>query len=627
MASSIVVTVYNDKNERQNLRNTIKTTRYLLKLILKERDGKIYIFLTVLMSLINVIPTIVYTLMPGLILNELIGSRQINRLVLYVGTLVLIPVVNQVVKRFVRGKMSCINLKISAKLLQMYNYHTAMMDYQTIEQPNIQILSNRVSGTVSNALGVVDRLRTLLSAIISLIAITSIIVTINLYIILMVIAIIFVNSIITQRLNKKTYLNNKEISKFDRYLNSLLIVLHYQSYAKEVRLFHLKSYFADMLYKKRTEANRIHLKNTTNSLNAKILFAIMNLIQQVALYIYLIYKVIYTGLTIGSMSIYLAAVGQFVGSLNGVVNGYLEMSKKSLDIQEMIAFLDIPLKQYQLGHKKPIYDSNSVIEFRNVSFIYPGSERYALQNMNITLHGNEKLCIVGENGSGKSTFIKLLTRLYLPTDGEILLNGININEYDYEQYQRLFAPVFQDYQLYSLSILENIVLADKFDEERLEDICSQCNLTSLISKLPRGYDTPIYKILEENGFEPSGGEGQCIAIARALYHDAPIFLLDEPTASLDPSSEHEIYLKLNKIIASRSAIFITHRLSAVQLADKVAVFDNGQVVEYGTHHELYSQKGLYTEMFDKQAQFYREESKNGGQLMAENHFDINTKHI
>lgn len=243
-------------------------------------------------------------------------------------------------------------------------------------------------------------------------------------------------------------------------------------------------------------------------------------------------------------------------------------------------------------------------------FRYPGSERYALEKINIKLSVNEKLCVVGPNGAGKTTFIKLLTRLYFPSEGEILLDGVNINTYDYEKYQRLFAPVFQDFSKYYMTLRENIVLADKFDEEKLDKVCSSVGIDALVKKLPKGYETQVDKWIDEEGFEPSGGENQRIAIARACYHGGDIYILDEPTAALDPLAEYEIYTQFANMIHGKTAILITHRLSAVQLADTVAVFNNGQVVEYGKHKDLYANGGIYTEMFDKQAQFYRDKPKN-----------------
>ena len=228
--------------------------------------------------------------------------------------------------------------------------------------------------------------------------------------------------------------------------------------------------------------------------------------------------------------------------------------------------------------------------------------------MNIKILCNEKLCIVGANGSGKSTFIKLLARLYYPTEGEILLNGINIYEYDYKEYQRLFSPVFQDFCGYFMSLKDNIVLNKEYNQKKLDQICNKCGLTSLLNKLVKGYDTQIGKWIDDEGIQPSGGEFQKIAIARAIYNDAPMFLLDEPTAALDPLIEYEIYKQFSEMITNKTAILITHRLSAVHLADKVAVFENGELVEYGTHKQLYAKGDKYAEMFNKQAQFYRDDN-------------------
>lgn len=228
--------------------------------------------------------------------------------------------------------------------------------------------------------------------------------------------------------------------------------------------------------------------------------------------------------------------------------------------------------------------------------------------MNLKISCNEKLCIVGANGADKSTFVKLLTRLYEPTSGEILLNGVNINCYDYDEYQLLFASVFQECATYMFTIKENIILTKPYDEELFTRVCEESHISTLISKLKYKADTQIGKEIDPEGIAPSGGEEQRFAIARAYYKGGEIYILDEPTAALDPNAEYEIYTQFRNMIKDKSAILITHRLSAVQLADKVAVFDNGQVVEYGTHKELYAKGGIYTEMFDNQAEFYRDET-------------------
>jgi len=378
-------------------------------------------------------------------------------------------------------------------------------------------------------------------------------------------------------------------------------------FAKEFRLFNLKSFIIDRYVARQTETDKLNLKSNMIWQKAGTFNSVTNLIQQLAIYAYLVYSVIARGLAIGSMTIYISATERFSGSLSQVMQQYTDFSRQSLDVQEMIDFMNIPSLQLSSGDKTPVFDKSSVIEFKNVSFKYPGSDNYALKDMNIKLRGDEKLCIVGANGSGKSTFIKLLTRLYMPAAGEIFLNGINIKEYDYIKYQRLFAPVFQDCPRFYFSLRDNIVLASEYNQERLEQVGENSGLAPLAAKQPDGYDTQLGKWFDKKGFEPSGGEIQRIAIARAVYHDAPVFLLDEPTAALDPLAEYEIYTQFNKMILDRAAVLITHRLSAVRLADKIAVFENGGLIEYGTHKELFENGGVYTEMYKKQAEFYLEE--------------------
>ncbi len=586
---------------------TLKYTKYMFNKIWKQRVGKVYIFVKGLSSLLSVAYALGGTIFPGLIINELVNRQISNRLVLYTGGLLLIPIVNYLTG-IIFGKISFRAIeKITLTNLNEFYQHVTRMDYETLESPEIQDMKSRASNILGNNFVVVDHLWSFVSAIFTLISISTIIAYMNIYIILLIIAIIIANSFITQRLNKKKFETNKEIQARERRQWGVNFMLDMFAYAKELRLFNIKNLLIGKLIDSEKKINTVKWKNVKDENKANFFNIFLNFINQTVLYVYLIYKVIWDNLPIGHMSIFISAAGQFSGALSSISQSYLNLSSYSLNIEDYCNFINIPQKQYLSGELTPNFDNESVIEFRNVSFKYPGNDRFVLKDVNIFLYGNEKLCIVGANGAGKSTFIKLLTRLYFPTEGEILLNGININEYDYEKYQRLFAPVFQDFVKYYMTLGENIVLANKYSKERLDIVCSSAGLNSLVNELPKGYNTQVDKWIDEEGFEPSGGENQRIAIARASYHGGNIFILDEPTAALDPMTEYEIYTQFNRMITDKCAVLITHRLSAVQLADKVAVFDNGSVAEYGTHQELYSKGGIYTEMFDKQAQFYRDE--------------------
>ena len=243
-------------------------------------------------------------------------------------------------------------------------------------------------------------------------------------------------------------------------------------------------------------------------------------------------------------------------------------------------------------------------------FKYPRGEKYVLEDFSLCIEYGQTLCIVGDNGMGKSTFVKLLFGLYPIESGEILLCGRSIFEYDYAEYVKLFSAIFQEYVLYNVSVKDNIVLETHYDAERYDEALKRSRLSEVLDRFPKRDDSMMFKSLEEDGVFPSGGECQRMVLARALYRGGKIYILDEPTAYLDPDTEYEVYKQFHGLIKGKTALLITHRLSAVQLADKIAVFADGHVEEYGTHAELYARGGMYREMFDKQSEFYVKANEN-----------------
>ncbi len=593
-----------------NITSTVKATKYMFFKIWKQGGGKSYIFIKVILAILNAFFPVIISIIPGLIINELIKRELSNTIIIYAILLVTIPIVNRIVNILLSKQLFNSTQKLTQNNLKEFYQHVTKMDYETLEKPEIQDKKNRAVDILGNNFVVVDYLCNFISAIIKLVLISSVVSFISPFIILLMIIITIISSIISKKLDKKKYEINKVIQSKERKQWGVNYMLDMFQYAKELRLFKINDYLIHKLLDSEKDIDAEKKKILDSNNNADLLYTFLNFLNQAVLYVYLIYRVIWEGLLVGSMTIFLSATSQFSGAISSVTRSYLNLTSNALKINDYIEFISIPLTQYVTGDKDPTWDENSVIEFKGVSFKYPGSDIYALKNVNIILHANKKLCIVGMNGAGKTTFIKLLTRLYFPTEGEILLNGENINEYNYEKYQRLFAPVFQDFSKFYMTLGENIVLANDYDKDKLDYVCKSSGIFSLVEKLPKGYNTQVDKWVDAEGIEPSGGENQRIAIARACYHGGDIFLLDEPTAALDPMAEYEIYAQFNKMITDKCAVLITHRLSAVQLADKVAVFDNGSVVEYGTHKELYEKGGIYTEMFDKQAQFYRDEKSS-----------------
>ncbi len=311
---------------------------------------------------------------------------------------------------------------------------------------------------------------------------------------------------------------------------------------------------------------------------------------------------------IGSVTQYIGAVTALSASVSVLIECIGKLKNNVPFMRTTYEFLDIPNAMYQgsLTTEKRS-DRQYEVEFRDVSFKYPGSDLWALRHVNMKFQVGKRLAIVGENGSGKTTFIKLLCRLYDPQEGQILLNGIDIRKYRYDDYMNIFSVVFQDFQLICQPLGANVAGSADYDRDRVQKALMDAGFGERLASMEKGLDTMLYKDLAEDGVDVSGGEAQKIAIARALYKNAPFIILDEPTAALDPIAEAEIYSKFNDIAGDKTAIYISHRLSSCKFCDEIAVFHEGAVIQKGTHATLVAdENGKYHELWQAQAQYYTE---------------------
>ena len=326
-------------------------------------------------------------------------------------------------------------------------------------------------------------------------------------------------------------------------------------------------------------------------------------------YIFTCLKAMGGAFGVGSITQYVGAVTALSQNLSSLFENWGVLKTNADFLKPAYQFLDLPNRMYQgsLTTEKRA-DRKYEVEFRDVSFRYPGAETWALRHVNVRFRVGERMAVVGENGSGKTTFIKLLCRLYDPQEGEILLNGIDIRKYNYREYMNIFSVVFQDFQLLSQPLGQNVAGAADYDRERVEKALIDAGFGERLERLPKGLDTQLYKDFSDEGVEVSGGEAQKIAIARALYKNAPFIILDEPTAALDPIAEAEIYAQFNQIAGDKTAIYISHRLSSCRFCDEIMVFDRGQIVQKGSHDALISdEQGKYATLWHAQAQYYTEE--------------------
>ena len=379
--------------------------------------------------------------------------------------------------------------------------------------------------------------------------------------------------------------------------------------AKDIRMFGLTGWLMHKyreLMAERYEKEQLHQRIWQRQ---RLMTCITMLVSQGLIYAWLIYAVVTGRMTLGGFTLYVSSYNTFAGAVWMVMRGIAELLARSREVDDFRSFMDFDGGDEDVGGIPVPVSADYEFTFRDVSFRYPKAEQYALAHLNLTLKAGERLAVVGLNGAGKSTFIKLLLRLYEPTEGEILLNGVNVKEYNKHSYYKLFAPAFQTVELFAFPLAENVSMQppEKTDCAKAEARLRDAGLSEKLAALHDGVHTQMLKVIYDDGVDLSGGERQKLALARALYKDAPIVVLDEPTAALDALAESRLYEDFDKLIGTKSAVYISHRLSSTRFCDRVAMFVDGKLAELGTHESLLEQNGKYAEMFHIQAQYYVEE--------------------
>lgn len=409
-------------------------------------------------------------------------------------------------------------------------------------------------------------------------------------------------------------------------------------YAKDIRLFSMKGWLSEKQHEVLMEKQDKMLYSRTLWIYNSAFSHGLSMISTAVIYAVMIFAVVDKNLSIGNFTLYLGIAMNFTSAMTSTLNTLGTIKNNSHDVSYFRSFIDMQTEEragesfsalttknedtvssaltaenVDLPHEfLPIPKTDSyTFTFRNVCFRYAGAKQDALHNLNLTFSAGERLAVVGLNGAGKTTFVKLLCRLYDPTEGEILLNGVDIRLFKRNEYYRLFAPVFQNVELFAFPMAENVSMLppDQTDRDKSRECLIQSGLGDKLEELKDGVDTELLKIIHDDGIDLSGGEKQKLALARALYKNAPIMVLDEPTAALDALAEYNLYCNFDKIIGNKSAVYISHRLSSTRFCHHIAMFENGEMVEYGTHEELLDKDGAYAEMFRIQSQYYREEGK------------------
>lgn len=479
-------------------------------------------------------------------------------------------------------------------------------DYANIENLEMREKQKRAevfyNGRYAGGSNFISTLNLFFVAVVGVVASGVLIYKINIWMILLIIATCGAQFCLQRALTKKQRQNldqrTEPAAKFDYFYK----LCKDGTAAKDIQLYNMGDYFIRALAASLCRIEKIYARYTHTCVSFNGITALLSAVRQAIAYIYLAYL---TGKGVLSVSDFIFYFGIITGFSNWVLHlgfavNQIEMCCKECQAyREYIAFADHAEEGEPLTSK-----SIDRVVFEHVSFQYPSADAPTLKHIDLTFKNGEKIAIVGENGAGKTTFIKLMCRLYDVTDGEILINGENIQAYTKESITALYSVVFQDFKIFSVPLRDTVCAGSAFDRDKLYICLENANIKERVEGLPHQENTYLYKDLNKGGVEISGGEAQKLALARALYKDAPVVVLDEPTAALDPIAENEIYSRFNSFVQSKTAIYISHRLSSCVFCDTIAVFDHARLVESGTHTALLAADGQYAALWNAQAKYY-----------------------
>lgn len=552
---------------------------------------------------------------PKFLIDELMGNKKTETLVLILGGFFLLSAIVNYLSAYFYGAYYPKVVVTRFKFINMMQEKCMNMDFRHTENPetlnNMESAERAIGSSNTGVEGIYHKLFGLFGAGISFLGYVAIVAVLNPLVLLYLIFNVLVTYFLTLKVKTFEHSKKDEISDKNRKAEYIYKTMYDFSYGKDIRIYKLGDWLSKKFQQFKDDGVAIQRKIKYKYFKVGAVEVILLLLREGIIYGYLIYRVVRGNMTIGDFTMYFATISGFAMWMQKVMADLAFIRSQNLYLNDFRDFLEID-DEKEKPNPVAIPECGAYeIEFRNVSFKYPHSDRYIYKNLSFTIKPGQRLAIVGVNGAGKTTFVKLLTRLYDPTEGEILINGINIKEFNKKEYNKLFSVVFQEIRMFAFSVAENVALTtkDNLDEERVIKAIEKAGMGDKVRSLKKGIHTTLLKFLDEEGIELSGGENQKLALARAIYKDGHIIVLDEPTAALDAIAEYNIYKGFNDLVGDKTAIYISHRLASTHFCDVIAFFEDGQIKEYGTHEELLAKNGKYAEMFNIQAHYYQEEAE------------------
>lgn len=563
---------------------------------------RLYPFLLLGRSLISAVLPLYVSVCASLLVNELAGAKNVEHIIWILVSLMAGVLCGKFVGACLEWKCSCRYMRIQDAFTARNSLKAMKMEYRATEDSEIADLYVHAWKANMSSGAILESVFSVFGRVIQIAGCVGIILQLGPILLVCIVIFVVLHYFLDYQGSVRQRQYERDIVPIIRAAEYTRSCMGDASYAKDVRLYYPLDFFLNRLVmfqgkRREKERGKEYYCGTMQSFQA-----ILQMLQTVVLYIALIYRFLQGDIQIGYFSLAVSSITIFMGAVKEISAAWNQIIKNEVFLGYLDRFQKLP---EGFGGNRTAEGEMQCVEFRSVWFRYHGASEYALEDINVVLNKGDIMTIVGENGSGKSTFVKLLLGLYRPTKGEILLNGINIEEYSDEAYRKMFAPVFQDYQLFAYSIKENMVFAEEYDAQKVDDVLRELHLDKKINSLPEGIEQYVGKGYEKSGVELSGGEKQKVAIARALLKDSACMVLDEPTAALDPIAEVELYRQIYRMAQDKACVFITHRLSGIRFSNKILYFRDGRIAEYGSCQELLDRKEDFYEFYQLQAKFYQ----------------------
>ncbi|MDR2049273.1 MAG: ABC transporter ATP-binding protein/permease [Treponema sp.] len=579
------------------------------------------LYLTVSSAITPVIPCVnIY--MTALIVNELAGGRNPRKLVLFAGVSLLLNMLLSLLAALVNRLKDYHDSRFFRNERMYFSRKIMDMDYKDMENPDIFQLRETVSIQSQTGfnmyylytffgqfVGNVFNIGSALVLVLPLFMNNAFSAPIKLVICGTIIAVMYINLYCNRKSNAITNAMYNEFVPHNMLFNFYSNYLGDYNAGKDIRLYSMENMLEEEQGRQNNITNTILVTARKNMLKFVLCGGVTRDILTAGVYLFVLHICLRGGVLPGDITKYAAGISLLVASFTALIVNAQNLVENNRYLKNYFEFLDIPRAEAESGGARRALPAAPELRLENVWFRYPNSKDYVLKNVSLTIKPGSRTAIVGENGSGKTTLIKLLCRLYEPEKGTIYLNGMDIRGYDKKSYMETLGVVFQDFILFAFPAGNNIAASGEYNAEKVLEAAEKAGCVPFFRELPRGLETPLYKDFDGDGVELSGGEAQKIALARAFYKNTRLFLLDEPTASLDPVAESGIYERINGVTRNAAVVFVSHRLSSCKFCDTIMVFDGGELIQTGTHDQMLSEgSGKYAELWNAQASFYQRDN-------------------